>query len=37
MYSGKILDISWERVFVTFSGELRKITEEDEKRRLLLE
>ena len=37
MYSGKILDISWERVFVTFSGELRKITDKDEKRRLLLE
>ena len=36
MYSGKVLDISWERVFLTISGEMRKIISEDEKRRLLL-
>ena len=36
MYSGKVLDISWERVFLTISGEMRKITDEDEKRGLLL-
>ena len=37
MYSGKVLDISWERVFVTISGEMREITDKDEKRSLLLE
>ncbi len=37
MYSGKILDISWERVFVTISGELRKITDSEERRSILLE
>ena len=36
MYSGRVLDISWERVFVTISGEMREITSEDEKRELLL-
>lgn len=36
MYSGIVLDISWERVFVTISGELREIKDEEEKRRLLL-
>ncbi len=36
MYSGIVLDISWERVFVTISGEMREITSEDEKRGLLL-
>ncbi len=36
MYSGVVLDISWERVFVTISGEVKKIEDEDEKRSLLL-
>ena len=25
MYSGIVLDISWERVFVTISGEMKEI------------
>lgn len=36
MYTSKVLDVSWERVFLTISGELREVKDEEEKRELLL-